>query len=882
MKMWIAIATLMLAWIPQTATAALLDAPSGAEIAKGLKTDDTSWTAGTRGYGGSADGKWTYALGGGADWADYRVSCKLKLVTPATGRGGMEMGGFRWYYAMRDLGGYEAAVIVRHASEKQHYRVMVSSMWKELVLWRPTGGVVQVVGYPFQTGKDYALTVTCRGPQITVAVDGKPLIDWWDTAEPVLNGQVGLARKEGKSYFRNLKVESVGKPAGPAPAHKPNFTERQWHNLQYFFDGNEPIFVLTKKNDLDQMKFKPGYRAAMLTANYLCDRRRFYPTQITDSKVAESGTRLVLDVTSADPKTKSKIPMKSRVTVTYDAKTGMYVYDQRITLELPDDEAPKVAPVWDLGSPWFLGGAGWSQTRDPNPFRPLYTWSVWRADDGKYYKIPMNHNGYFLGTVNPGGGLLYLDGGEWVVLGDPIVNPLMRFPGLSDRYSRLKITHCNWDYEMHMQHEVRKVDDKIEPGTYTTRVLYTAMSGKKADALLAKAKFYKPKDVTVKIPVYTAGVGRVETFDKEVLLASPHTEYRIVAGVLDRAVGHGDTMSLRLDGASEAWTLTGPSYYTSAYGEKNRITYWVKTKDVTGEGPTIGLRTSDSSETAFYPSGITGTKDWTKVQFTFEPKNVRNWWGVFVHFRNSGSGTVWIDDFKIEPLDAGATVKEPAGVPYPIKPADPDLVLRWDGNGDNASFVDTSGYGHHGKVFGDAAWTGKGSRRALTLDGDTYVWPLPTQHLTPGVNSTMVFDLKPQGAGRLVAWGWDYSYKLAQDGSKFKFGYQRGNGRHVVWSKPLLNAGKWQRLAIVAHEKQIKLYVDGTFVEALTVDLVKGAWCQHVNTGYHPHPSLFGGGPGDMSLKNRRVHSCIKGQVGAVTIYKRALSADEIAKLGTR
>lgn len=132
-------------------------------------------------------------------------------------------------------------------------------------------------------------------------------------------------------------------------------------------------------------------------------------------------------------------------------------------------------------------------------------------------------------------------------------------------------------------------------------------------------------------------------------------------GVIDRSVGYDDKYSLRLDGQTEAWTNTGVSYFMSGYGKKNRVTAWVKTENIQGEGLSIGFRLMDNDYEEFHPSGITGTKDWTKMEFV--TTGPIDHWGVTLIFRNSGTGTVWIDNFKIEPLlDNAAKVKFQAAI----------------------------------------------------------------------------------------------------------------------------------------------------------------------------------------------------------------------------
>ena len=274
-----------LLWLPAGAGAALLDAPTPDAVATCFPSTKPVWTVGDRGYGGPADGRWTYALAGQAGWTDYRVDCRIHLAKPATDRGGMETSCFAYFHALANLGGYEAAVVVRHASPTKHYRVAVSSLWKELIVWRPTGGVVQVVPYPFEAGKAYDLSVTCRGACLTVSVNGKELVTWWDTADPVPAGRVGLARKEGEAYFASVKVDAAPAQKQSPPPHRARFREVKWHGYRFFFDSNEPVFLVTNTNLLDHMKFVPGYRPILYTFNFISDWKRFYTTKITDSKL---------------------------------------------------------------------------------------------------------------------------------------------------------------------------------------------------------------------------------------------------------------------------------------------------------------------------------------------------------------------------------------------------------------------------------------------------------------------------------------------------------------------------------------------------------------------------------------------------------------------
>ena len=201
--------------------AAPVEARTSTEAAAMFKPDAPGWVARDRGYGGPASGNWSSALAGEASWSNYALDCRLALVRPADRRDGMELGAFVAFANHAQLGGYEAGLILRYQSPTKFYRVAVSSLWKEVIVWRPSGGVVQAVDFPFEAGKTYHLIAQCRGPRIVVEVDGKPLIDWWDTADPIESGKAGLARKEGESYFAAVKIDPLEAPAGKAPVHAP-------------------------------------------------------------------------------------------------------------------------------------------------------------------------------------------------------------------------------------------------------------------------------------------------------------------------------------------------------------------------------------------------------------------------------------------------------------------------------------------------------------------------------------------------------------------------------------------------------------------------------------------------------------------------------------
>ncbi|MHB9024356.1 MAG: LamG-like jellyroll fold domain-containing protein [Armatimonadota bacterium] len=877
MKRWMLPACGLLAMLAGASAAFAASVAPVSAVGKLFSVPEPGWLTGDAGFGGPAEGTWTYALTKKSTWSNFRLSATVNLTKAANRQDGMELGSFYTFNNLESLGGYEAGLVFCYQGPKRFYRIAISSLWKELILWRSSGGVVQAVSYPFEVGKSYALAVSYQGSRIRVSVDGKEVMDWWETADPIGTGKAGLARKEGDAYFTAAKIESLSSKLWVAPTHVASFHERQWHNMRFFFDGNEPVFVLTPTNMLDLMKFRPGYRPILYAFNFISDWSRFYTTKITKSAVVKDGDRLILDVTAVDPNTKSPIPCDSHLVVTYDAASNLYTYDHTCTIHLPQEEAGKVAPSWDHGDSVFLGGVGSSITRDPNYPRPTYQWTVYEAPDGKYYKLPLNHNSHYRASAASNGGPLKVGGFGLVEVGDPVLSPIVRVPEASANYENSSsFGHCPWAYDIHTMFVPKKVDGKIQPGDYVSRVVYAGMNAVAAQALLAKAEYYQPLDLTFKIPVYAAGTtGLVERFDKVVLQASPHSEYRIYSGAIDDKVGHGDTSSLRLDGPAEAWTLTGSSYFSGGYAKKVRVSGWVKTQDVTGEGPTIGFsRSATDGAAEFHAVGITGTKDWTPFSYvTAFPGTI---WGITLYWRNSGSGTVWFDDFKVDWLDDKAEVS-PSGN-FPINPPNADIVLNWKSQGTERSVSDASGYGSHGKFYGDVAWTEVEGQRVLTLDGKTgYIWPLSSPNLTLGPDTTMVFDLKPETGGYLVWWGWGVNYIISGAAPKFQLQYQAAG--KTIGSKPILDANAWQKLAIVVTKGTIRYYINGQLADTVEANTFAASPVSYLMSTWHRHLSFFGYGNGDYEPVPPISGGNMKGQVRSVTVYKRALTAEEIAKL---
>lgn len=851
-------------------------ASNAKELAGAFASGDDKWLIENSEFGSRGTGEWRYAASKPQGAANYTVEATVHIKAGADRRDGLEMGAYGTYQAHAQLGGYENALCVRYHGPHKHYRVAVSSLWGEIILWRPSGGVVQVREFPFEMGKSYTLKVTVREARIAVAVDGKPLVDWTDTTDPVLDGPVALAVKEGESSWTKLSISEPAPLKDAVTGHRPEFSERQWHGGRWFFDGQEPLFTLREDNVLDHMKLLPGYRAAMYAFNYVTDWNSFYPRKIKSYRLIEQGNRLVIETVAADPKFPA-IGCTANLTVSFDPKSGMYIYDHACTIDLPTAEAAQqVAREWDHGDAVFLGSVGTAQTRNSQAPKPFYEWSVFEGPDNQLYKVPHNHNGHYLAAESNNGGPVYPNGGQLVAVGDPILSPVIQIAEMRPEFGACKVGLCWWAYDVHTLFEPKLRAGVLQPGKYVSKVRYTGMAGTKGHELLARAKLYKPLNSDVRIPVYTAGIGEVERFDKVVVLASPHTEHRIWGGEFDSTQGHGDKASLRLEGAAECWTLTGPSYFVSPYGKRNRVSVWVKTDKVEGDGPTIGFRRLDNNTAEFHSLGVRGTTDWTFVSYvTAFPQDS---FGVMVNFRNSGTGTVWFDDFQIEPLVDDSKVTDQS-VGKPVTKS--DLLLDYRPKRDDF-LLDASGLGHHGKVYGMGKLVEQDGRPALRLDGETsYIWPLGTPSLSIGPGTTLITEIKPIREGLLVSAGFQFTLSLTGGGEELGVEYRPASGPPSR-SKPLLKSGQWQQLAIVFQEDGIQIYVDGRFREKLALKTIRTNWSLHEQSTWHRHLSFFGMGPGNMALIMEHPAYCLQGDLRSLSLIGKELASDEIKAAADR
>jgi hypothetical protein len=848
-------------------------------------TADAAWAWNGAWVGGQGDNTWRYATRGDATWKDYSVSFTLRIDAAST-RKDPKSESHQWVWANygnnANLGGYEAGVILRNTG-KQCYRLMFSTIYQEVVLWSPKGGIMQVAPCKLEVGKSHAVRVFAGGPYIAVAVDGQRVLSYLDRPTPLLTGGVGLALHEGAASFSNVLVKAETVPNAMYAPHKPDFHYREWKGLRWGWDGNEPLFIISNDCKGFDVKLVPGYRPQIEMywhwLNY--GDEGFYADALQKVNVLEEGGKLRFEVIAVGKKPYEWLGSRTEVAVTYDAKQHRYVYDHVSDLIIPEGKTLRVSHPLEFTDPCVHGHVGSASPKSVTWETP-HPWSVYKHVSGKLHKHPHNHAFWYSGFAKPAfheakGNFLARDGsGFWALVGDPVANPIMTVQGTNIKDAEFYTELCGWAYDVHMRLYPGKpgATHTMQPGTHTVKWQLTTVSGKQGDAWLKEATLLAAEDPEAKLLLYTAGIGHVEEFDKVVKWASPFDEYPLgPASLQDATVGHGDTTSLRLDGPSEATSNVGGSVYSDPVLEKTRyeLSVWVKTKDVQGEGP--GLRFGGQ---VYYPI-ITGTTDWQKIGYVCTPNQPLH--TVNFSFINSGAGTVWFDDFQIRALAKDEQPVAPiTAAPKPL--AFPDaLADQWaawnsasDAKDPGRTLLDLSRHGNHARLYGPAALVDDNGKRAIEFDGNKayasggnslFASPLTVSlWAKPGATLTNDWNMLMVGGAWNRAWMLFLFYKTPP----YSIDFREGNKR--IFTDGIVKPDVWTHIAVTDDGKMLTLYVNGAKIKEdsstgkpwTTVEgpLTLGSWI------YYDNP-----------------RSSYKGRLADVAVFTTALDAAAVKKLYT-
>ena len=589
---------------------------------------------------------WRYALAGSPNWQDYTLETTVRILDPAPLKGPRLGSGnvFMNYQWGREAVGTDAGLIVRYQGPACYYQVRLSSDYGHVELWKTKGGVVRVKPFAFKVGQDYALAVTTSGRWILVSIDGQELIRYYDPVEPIARGQVGMAVRESRVRFANVRVSAAAPITDPAPQHVAAFKLREWVGRQYIFDGDEPVAWINAKDSgvLQEVKLVPGLMPMLLFQPGVSwgDTNWKPEVQFTVDKDGETFA-FHNELTDMD----GRCTGTGKITLTYDPKVG-YVWDDQASLNvLVDDKKAK----WglDLIDPCFYQTVAPATDKLPagrtNPNYALYT-----RPDGKYGAFPTNHR-YKNGMAQTSD-LTIRKGGFFATTVDNWA-AAMELP--ADNEYQYYADYCFWGLDQHVEPIVP--NGKAKKGdVFQGHVRIYALAPDQVRQIISQGVL--PNNSPSILRELIAHVEPVNHCSDIVTAVAGDSKVRWDGGyTIDRTVGHGDTVSMRLEGGQSATTNEiGPSYRTGPYlADRYRFGVWVKATDFTGKVTLSASRmvSQDNRKIAGPTSAsldINGACDWTWFGFENTFPHGCHFWTMTLEAQ--GKGVIWADDFEISPV----------------------------------------------------------------------------------------------------------------------------------------------------------------------------------------------------------------------------------------
>ena len=601
---------------------------------------------------------WRFATAGDSKWSDYSIETTVQILDPAPLKGvrpGQDQV-FMNYQWGREAMGSDAGIAVRYQGPDQYYLVRLSTGYGHIELWKTKGGIVAVKPFQFQPRKDYRVKITASGRWITVAVDGQEVLRYADPVEPLLTGKIALGVRESRVRFADLTVTAVPATDEPVPVHKPDFHFRDWVGRHYIFDGDEPVGHITKNGCIQEMKLVPGLMPLLVEgpgATWGDLRWKEQAALRTDKE----GTTLAfhLDLDDQD----GRCTGTGDWTLSYDPARG-YVWDLRATVTvLVDGKVQK----WNvnIADPCFYQTVAPSTTKLP-ACRTAPNFALYTRADGRYGWFPANHqfkngNADFRELQMKRGGFFATTVDDWAVVVEVPEDNAYQYGG----------DYCAWGLDQH----VYPIIDPSMPGGD----LKPDMLTKKGDVFTGHARFYAfpPARVQQIIKEGVCAPANASTPKELVAHVEPvnHCD-DIVAAVagdsksrwigdyaIDRSVGRGDHVAMRIippAGKQAAVTLDqiGPSFRSGPYpATKYRIGCWVKADAFTGSVRFQVDRAAFPAKHDFKDlkadCNITGKCDWTWVGFETDFPRFAHLW--VQHLYVTGTGTVWVDDFEVSPVE---------------------------------------------------------------------------------------------------------------------------------------------------------------------------------------------------------------------------------------
>ncbi|MBI3944799.1 MAG: hypothetical protein HY321_02695 [Armatimonadetes bacterium] len=472
---------------------------------------------------------------------------------------------------------------------------------------------------------------------------------------------------------------AVSGAAAARAAHTPVFTWQVRGDVNYrqgIYDGADLIAVLDMSTVdepmqalmffqqvprpilLRQVKLAPGGKPLVEAIQLYWKGRDAITTVLDGLTVEGSGTeRLTVTFTVKDPA--DAVRVVRTLTVTYDAALDSYVYDlrDRATIATPEKVSQGGPVSFEICDPWLHDCPAPSQ-RFPGMWKGRYRQYAYESRDGRVISIPHNH------VVRGIGQVTLKPDGVFAALYEPDGCPAIQF--LDGTADRTRISMCPWGYDIHIGYPV---PPEALAAPITPHFRFFRLPDARARAMNAAAVI-PPVNPSLfngakEIPMYE----RVSSFEKGLVIEQPHAgdldpwfwvPRDEKGAVWDRTVGRTGASSLKIeketDGVATWYAICeGQGYFTEPWTpcKGYEISVWVKTKDVSGPGASLGACYHIPNVTPEWPVAcserVAGTKEWSRLTLRMGPPP-KDTSIMSLHLQLTGKGACWFDDLEVKML----------------------------------------------------------------------------------------------------------------------------------------------------------------------------------------------------------------------------------------
>jgi len=721
------------------------------------------------------------------------------------------------------LPGYEAGIVFRKKG-KNYYRVCFSTVYKEIGVWKYDGGWLSIKEYPIEKDKEYNFKIDFSGSRIKISIDGNDLIDVYDLMPFISKGKIGLSCKQGSVIFKNFNYSNTNIDS-EAKEIKPSFSYKKWHNQDWIFNNFEPICRFERNDgNLYQIKLSPCFRPIgmfpLCWLQYLGPD--WYANKLKKFEILEEGEKIKFLVQGTT--SKEEIISNYLVTISYDKENKTFIYDIDASFDVCEGKTWQNAYSIEFYNflPYNVVKAS-IDLPENEKWENYYGWLIWKAKDGKIYKHPINHNGFYPGYGEKREFLNISSEDGFLGFFNEEINPVFKVIKAQEEIVQ---SLCAWSHDIHIAYNRPK--QPLTSGTkYFVNYQLTGIPKEKGEEILKNSSFPPDaRNLDLEYPYYKKSVN---DFKDGIKIASPHQVMLWRRGknscawyespdFWDKNNGYDDKFSIRIEGPYEIRGPIGPSWFGENYtGKEYLITTYIKTENVKGKGPYLGFECGHLKEKRDYLfTYITGTKDWTKVGFITDKLTGLIQGDLILGL--DGTGTCWFDNVEIKEIKDGEEVKLPewerTKLPEPLK--NPIVWLKFD-EGEGKGVFDYSYNGNSAEIR-NLLWVKDEEKTScIEFKEDGILTIKDNEKLNFPNGFTFYFVIKPDeefkdyGAQILRKYN-HLVVSLVNQKPPYKISVDINGKWNNHITEEVVPSGTWSKLVVTYDNSYVKIYLNGNKV----------------------------------------------------------------------